>query len=371
MGEIFNTEEISSLFDTVTDDNDTQKKEPELDKLINTEEPELESLDKNISDSLFSDLENVEEKEESTSKDLNYGNVIKGFLERDESFQIYEDDDPENLNYTQEQFIDLIEQNNRLKGEQIANSVLEEVISNLSPSMQKLVTGELKGIKISDIIKDLEDYQEVENLPTDPTPEQKEKIVKKYYARLAKERGKDSEWVNSKVEKIIDNDDLDSEFEDAKDLFEKDLEIKQKQKEEELTKKEQEKTLFKKYHQHHVNEVLKEENIFNISLSKQEKDQVAQVLSTFLVRPTDKKEKLGLTALIDQYIHSDNPKESYKTLALMTLAGIAPEKLIQKLKNNIETKVTNNTVKQLKTISKQTIPISNDKKSVKKIGNVF
>ena len=281
-------------------------------------------------------------------------------------------DDPENLQYNEEQFADLFNQNVQLKGEKIAEAVLEEALSRLSPTMQKLVTGELQGIKIADIVKDLEDYQEIESIPENPTPEQKEKIVRKYYQRQEKERNKDQEWVNKQIEKIIDRDELDSEFEDAKDVISQDLDKKQQEKQQEIIKQKQEKEQFKKYHSYYVGEALKEENIFGLKLTKPEKEQVATVLSSFAVRPTDNKEKLGLTALIDSYINSENPKETYKRLVLMTLAATAPDKLIQKLNIEADKKVTKESIRQLKTVSKEVTSLDEPKKqTIKKPGNIF
>jgi hypothetical protein len=98
---------------------------------------------------------------------------------------------------------------------------------------------------------------------------------------------------------------------------------------------------------------------------------VASVLSTFAVRPSDQKEKLGITAMIDNFIHSENPKESYKILALMALAGSAPDKLIEKLRATAEKKVSNETIKKLKVADKVTSIDTNAKQKPKKLGSIF
>lgn len=150
------------------------------------------------------------------------------------------------------------------------------------------------------------------------------------------------------------------------------MDKKQKEKQEEIIKQKQEKEQFKKYHSYYVGEALKEENIFGLKLTKPEKEQVATVLSSFAVRPTDNKEKLGLTALIDSYINSENPKETYKRLVLMTLAATAPDKLIQKLNIEADKKVTKESIRQLKTVSKETTALDTSKKqTIKKPGNIF
>ena len=109
-----------------------------------------------------------------------------------------------------------------------------------------------------------------------------------------------------------------------------------------------------------------------ITPTKEQKNKVATVLSSFLVRPTDNKEKLGLTAMIDNFIHNENPKESYKRLVLMTLAGIAPDEFVKNLTNQTEKKVTNDTVKKLKTIQNSITSLEPERKqTIKKIGNIF
>ena len=373
MGDIFDTPEIGSLFEPVKEEQ-IQKVDEVIQPSLFEKEEEKPTPDILETPSLFNteDVQQDENQEDEGDGQISYGKIVQSILKEDESFQIYEGDDPEKLEYTKEQFFDLFKQNTQLKGEQIAEAVLDQAISKLSPTMQKLVTGELKGIKIADIVKDLEDYQEIESLPENPSQEQKEKIVRKYYSRIAKEKGKDADWLNKKIEKIIDGDDLDSEFEDAKDEIQRDLDKKQQEKEQEIVKQKEEKDLFKKYHTHYVNEALKEENIFDIKLTKDQKDKVATVLSSFLVRPTDNKEKLGLTAMIDNFIHNDNPKESYKRLVLMTLAGIAPDEFVKNFTNQAEKKVTKETVKQLKTVSKNITSLEPEKKtSIKKPGNIF
>jgi len=373
MGDIFDAPEIGSLFEPIKEEQ-IQKVDEVIQPSLFEKEEEKPSPDILETSSLFNteDVNSDDNQEDEGDEQISYGKIVQSLLKDDETFQIYEGDDPEKLEYSKDQFLDLFKQNIQIKGEQIAEAVLEQAISQLSPTVQKLVTGELNGIKISDIVKDLEDYQELDSLPEDPTQEQKEKIVRKYYSRIAKEKNKDAEWLNNKIEKIIDNDDLDSEFEDAKDEIQKDLDKKQQEKAQELNKQKEEKELFKKYHTHYVNEALKEENIFNIKLTKEQKNKVATVLSSFLVRPTDNKEKLGLTAMIDNFIHNENPKESYKRLVLMTLAGIAPDEFVKNLTNQTEKKVTNDTVKKLKTIQNSITSLEPERKqTIKKIGNIF
>ena len=324
-----------------------------------------------ISDTLFDT--NSDKKKRQTNESIDYSEIVDLLSDNDENFLVFEGEEGVEPTYDKEKFLDLYKQNLQVNGEKIAEAVLDAAIQKLSPTMQKLITGELQGVSVADIVKDLEDYQDVESLPEYPTDIQKEKIVKNYYKRIAKERGKDSEWVAKKIETIIDRGELDSEFEDAKDIILLDIDKKQAEKAKEIQKKEQEKQQFKSYHAHYVNEALKEDNIFGLKLNKSEKEQIAQVLATFAVRPTDKKEKLGLTALIDSYIHSNNPKETYKRLALMSLAATAPDKLIEKLKNVGATESTEKTILTLKNRQRtpNTVIEKNKNFTNKPIGSVF
>ena len=357
---IFEDEKIDSLFESVDTENVDDVKTENLDLFV--EDTPTEGIKESP---LFE-----EQKEEVVNNNNNFGEAIKLLIEANDEFLVYEEDQDGSLEYTAEQFVDLYQQNLKIQGEKLAETILEQAISQLSPTMQKVLTGEFKGVNISDLVKELSDYQEIEKLPENPTSEEKEKIVRLYYNRIAKEKKKDQEWVNKQVEKIIDRDELDSEFEDAKSDIAQDLEKKQKEKEDALLIKQKEKEEFKKYHTYFVNEALKEDNLFGINLSKSKKEQVANVLSTFAIRPTDKKEKLGLTALIDSYIHSDNPKDTYKILALMSLAAVAPNELVDQLKISAEKKVTNATIKQLKVADKITT-IQEKKPILKKLGNIF
>jgi len=371
-GDVFDFEEVGSLFEPVTEE---EPNEPtNLFESKETSEPKKEIKEENedlISDTLFDT--NSDKKKRQTNESIDFSEIVDLLSDNDENFLVFEGEEGVEPTYDKEKFLDLYKQNLQVNGEKIAEAVLDAAIQKLSPTMQKLITGELQGVSVADIVKDLEDYQDVESLPEYPTDIQKEKIVKNYYKRIAKERGKDSEWVAKKIETIIDRGELDSEFEDAKDIILLDIDKKQAEKAKEIQKKEQEKQQFKSYHAHYVNEALKEDNIFGLKLNKSEKEQIAQVLATFAVRPTDKKEKLGLTALIDSYIHSNNPKETYKRLALMSLAATAPDKLIEKLKNVGATESTEKTILTLKNRQRtpNTVIEKNKNFTNKPIGSVF
>jgi hypothetical protein len=362
------TEEITSLFDTIIETENSPVK-TEIEK----ETPLNEKIEDSIS--LFNETASqVEEKqEEYSNSETPYSSVVKALLEADETFEIYDDVDKDKSDYTKEEVIELYNYNTSIKGQAIAQTILDEAISKLSPTLQKVITGELQGIKLADIAKDLEDFNEIESIPENPSKELKEKIVRKYYNRLATERKKDQEWVNKKIESIIDREELDDEFEDAKTLISQDLDKKQKEKEAEIIQKQKEKEDFKKIHNYFVSETLKEENLFNIKLSKEQKGQIASVLSTFAVRPKDNKEKLGLTALIDNFIHNENPKESYKRLALMSLAAVAPDKLVESLKNSAQKEVANEAMRGFKTANNRSSSQVEEKKitTSKKVNSVF
>lgn len=318
-----------------------------------------------------SSKETETEKEEVSGDATPYGEVINTLIANTDGFLVYEGDEEGKADYTKDEFLELFNYNVNARSQQIVEQTFQQIMSNLSPTAQRLVTGELNGVKIKDVIADIAEYQEVEEIPSNPTDAEKEKIVKTYYKRLAKERGKDAEWVSRQLEKVIDRGDLDSEFEDARDVIQKDLDEKIAQKEAEVQAKKQEKEEFKKYHTYFVREALSEDNLFGLRLTPTEKNQVATVLSTFAVRPSDQKEKLGITAMIDNFIHSENPKESYKILALMALAGSAPDKLIEKLRATAEKKVTNETVKKLKVADKITSIDAGVKQKPKKLGSIF
>ena len=348
LGIFDNSLEIGSLFESITETPTIDLESDKVD-LFSDKEEKKEEIDEKEVPSLFEEKNSEEDTDTETKiESSSFGEAIQLLIKSNDEFLVYEGDEEGKTDYTPEQFVDLYQQNLKVQSEKIAETILEQAISQLSPTMQKVLVGEFKGVNISDLVKELSDYQEIEKLPENPTPEEKEKIVRLYYNRLAKEKNKDAEWASKQVEKIIDRDELESEFEDAKAEISQDLENKQKEKEQAIALKQKEKEDFKKYHTYFVNEALKEDNLFSINLSKSKKEQVANVLSTFAVRPTDKKEKLGLTALIDSYIHSENPKETYKILALMSLAAVAPDELVEQLKVSAEKKVTNETIKNSK-----------------------
>jgi len=371
LGIFDNSSEIGSLFESITETPTIDLESDKVD-LFSDKEEKKEEIDEKEVPSLFEEKNSEEDTDTETKiESSSFGEAIQLLIKSNDEFLVYEGDEEGKTDYTPEQFVDLYQQNLKVQSEKMAETILEQAISQLSPTMQKVLAGEFKGVNISDLVKELSDYQEIEKLPENPTPEEKEKIVRLYYNRLAKEKNKDAEWASKQVEKIIDRDELESEFEDAKAEISQDLENKQKEKEQAIALKQKEKEDFKKYHTYFVNEALKEDNLFGINLSKSKKEQVANVLSTFAVRPTDKKEKLGLTALIDSYIHSENPKETYKILALMSLAAVAPNELVEQLKVSAEKKVTNETIKKLKVADKVT-PLEEKKKSTfKKPGNIF
>lgn len=381
---------IDSLFETV----ESNKEQPSIEETLSekdslfggiSKESEKKGSDDDIDDvntGLFDDEEETRTsyKQEETEEDEKesgtgvtpYGEAISTLIANTDNFLVYEGDEADKKDYSRDEFVELFNHNINAKSQQIVEQTFEQIMTSLSPTAQRLITGELNGVKIKDIIADVAEYQEIEEIPENPSDSEKEKIVKTYYKRLAKDRGKDIEWVSKQLEKIIDRGDLDSEFEDARDVIQKDLDEKIAQKEAEVQAKKQEKEEFKKYHTYFVREALNEDNLFGLRLTPTEKNQVAGVLSTFAVRPSDKKEKLGITAMIDNFIHSENPKESYKILALMALAGSAPDKLIEKLRATAEKKVSNETIKKLKVADKVTpLNTQNVEKKPKKLGSIF
>jgi len=366
-----NSSEIGSLFESVTE-NPTIDLESDKVDLFSDKEEKKEEIETKEIPSLFEEKPSEEDTTtETQTESSTFGEAIQLLVKSNDEFLVYEGDEEGKTDYTPEQFVDLYQQNVKVQSEKMAETILEQAISQLSPTMQKVLAGEFKGVNVSDLVKELSDYQEIEKLPENPTPEEKEKIVRLHYNRLAKEKNKDAAWANKQVEKIIDRDELESEFEEAKSEISQDLEKKQKEKEEAVALKQKEKDDFKKYHNYFVTEALKEDNLFGINLSKSKKEQVANVLSTFAVRPTDKKEKLGLTALIDSYIHSENPKETYKILALMSLAAVAPNELVEQLKVSADKKSANETIKKLKVADKVTPLEEKKKQTFNKPGDIF
>jgi hypothetical protein len=381
---------IDSLFETVESNKEQSSIEETLsekDSLFGgiSKESEKKGSDDDIDDvntGLFDDEEETRTsyKQEETEEDEKesgtgvtpYGEAISTLIANTDNFLVYEGDEADKKDYSRDEFVELFNHNINAKSQQIVEQTFEQIMTSLSPTAQRLITGELNGVKIKDIIADVAEYQEIEEIPENPSDSEKEKIVKTYYKRLAKDRGKDIEWVSKQLEKVIDRGDLDSEFEDARDVIQKDLDEKIAKKEQEIQVKRQEKEEFKKYHTYFVREALNEDNLFGLRLTPTEKNQVAGVLSTFAVRPSDKKEKLGITAMIDNFIYSENPKESYKILALMALAGSAPDKLIEKLRATAEKKVSNETIKKLKVADKVTpLNTQNVEKKPKKLGSIF
>ena len=310
--------------------------------------------------------------QEETSNTTSYGEVIQTLITDTDEFLVYEGEEQRG-DYSKEEFVELFNANIDSKVNQYVESTLTNIVNSFSPSIQKIIKAELRGVKVKDIIDDIKEYEEISSLPTNPSEREKEAIVRKYYKELAKEKNKSDDWVNKTVERIVDTDDLDSEYTDAATHYEgkiqEKIEAKAKEKEDQ-----KEATLrFKQHHSHVVNEILKEDQLFGIKLKKQDKAVIADVLAGFVVRNSDKKEKMKLTAIIDQLISDkSNPTESYKKLALMSLAAVNPEGMIATLSSNAETSVTQKTVKQLKVADKNIVSIPRQiQKTPKKIKSIF
>lgn len=395
---IFEKDEISSLFAEVEDEPE-QKPKPVTSSLFGDDDEELENNtedDDDVEDaSLFSDDDDSGNSDDTAEEDLEqddddgekvkkgrkpkgtptpFGKAYKTLIKNsDQEFLVYEGEE-DREDYSEKEFIELVNQSTAHNVEKYVDATLNNIIDSFSPSVQKIIKSELRGVKVKDIIEDLKEYEEIESLPENPSNEEKEFLVKKFYKELAKEKGKNEAWVTKQVERIIDGDDLEEEFEDAKKHFDAVIEDRIAKKAEAKQKEEQEKLAFKQYHAHLVNEVLKEDDLFGIKLTKKHKDIIASTLASFRVRNTDKKEKMGLTAQIDALIHAQDKKTAYKTLALMSLAAVNPEGMIEVLNTNSETKVTKEAVKQLKIADKDIVRTSEKKKplpSNKKSNSIF
>lgn len=366
---LFGDNEIKSLFEETTEVNDESILSTT--SLFDVKDSDGNEDGKDLGDDNDAPDGDITVPSTSTTstKSTPYGQGVQALIKGMDEFLIYEGED-EKADYTEDEFVALISENVNIKTQKAVEATLAQILEKMSPTIQKVVTGELKGVKIKDIIADIQDFQEIEEIPENPDAVQKERIVKAYFRRQAKERNKDAAWAQSQLEKTINRGDLDDVFEDAKDFISQDLDNKIKEKEDAILKERKEKEDFKRYHSHYVTEVLNEENLFGISLSKDEKSQVGKILATFVTRPSDNKEKLGLTAMIDNLIHNKNPKESYKVLALMALAGSAPDKLLNKLKGSAETQVTKETVRKLRTANTTSSGLAEiEKKEIKKLNN--
>lgn len=375
-------EELESLFDDLSEDLDTTDDEIEELSLMSDEEDDDEDNDNNDDDkddpkvvkpSLFDDSEKevIEDEEEKELLAQSYKGVLDTLIEKFEEFDVLEDHE-ERKSYTADEFIYVITENINNKSQTLAQNILDNAVAKLSPAVQKVVIGELNDVSLKELMQEASLLEELDSLPKNPTDIQKETLVRKYYLELAKEKNKDNQWVSNKIMKILKNDELDEEYDEAVSYLEEVInkKIEDKAKEKEL--KQLEKREFIKTHKQITNEILNEENIFGLKLSKEEKDNIANVLTSFVTRPKDSKEKLGITALIDTYIHSNQPKESYKKLVLMTLAAIKPDALIKKLKNASTTEVTKETHINLKTANRKTpISLTKTNKKKKQLNSVF
>jgi hypothetical protein len=369
---IFDLEDTTSLFEEVhteesqnEEDHYSGKNEPntslfdELEEEEDTEN-EIDPEEEDLEDSLLEDKEKTPKVKKTKPKEdpetsSGFGKGIKALIKNTEDFLVFEGEE-ERDDYSEEEFVELYNANIDEKVNTYVESTLNNIINSFDPSIQKIIKGQLKGVKVKDIIDDIKEYEEVSSLPKNPTDSQKELIVKKYYKELAKEKKKSEEWVSKTVERIIDTDDLDSEYDDAVVHYEEKIQNKI---EEEAKKKEIERQntiKFKQYHSHVVNEVLKEDELFGIKLKKADKDVIGDVLAGFVIRNSDNKEKMKLTAIIDELIHDKkDPSGSYKKLALMTLAAVNPSGMIASLSDKAETKISTEGVKRLKVADKNLV----------------
>ncbi len=391
---IFDLEDTSSLFEEVTTEetNEQELKDiPTNGSLFDIEEDDDENLS-NL-EGVLNNAEDPEEEEEEDDDDpkkpkpakktktkpeekdkstTSYGEAIQALIKDTEDFLIYEGEE-ERTNYSKEEFVELLNANIDTKVNKYVESTLTNIVDSFSPSIQKIIKAELKGVKVKDIIDDIREYEEVSNIPENPSDNEKELLVKKYYKELAKEKNKSDDWVNKTVERIIDTDDLDSEYEDAAEHYEAKIQEKIEKKAKEKEQERENTIKFKQYHSHVVNEILKENELFGIKLKKQDKDLIGDVLAGFVTRTSDQKEKMKLTAIIDQLINDKkDQKTSYKKLALMALAAANPEGMIASLSNKAETIVTQAAVKQLKVADKNIASFSpKAKQTTKKLESFF
>ena len=206
LGIFDNSSEIGSLFESITETPTIDLESDKVD-LFSDKEEKKEEIDEKEVPSLFEEKNSEEDTDTETKiESSSFGEAIQLLIKSNDEFLVYEGDEEGKTDYTPEQFVDLYQQNLKVQSEKMAETILEQAISQLSPTMQKVLAGEFKGVNISDLVKELSDYQEIEKLPENPTPEEKEKIVRLYYNRLAKEKNKDAEWASKQVEKIIDRD---------------------------------------------------------------------------------------------------------------------------------------------------------------------
>jgi hypothetical protein len=200
-------DDIRDLFAEETEVTPKGKKEPEESLFeedeLEEDEPKVKSKTKEETEDLEEedpDNQEVKKKSGRPKKPTAYGEAILAMRKVDPEFLVYEGEE-DKVDYTEEEYSEIISQNLQTRSQAIAEATIDAVLNNLSSTARKLVLGELKGVKISEIVKDLEYYTEIENIPENPTPTDKEKIVKVYYQKQAKERNKDASWVSKNLRK--------------------------------------------------------------------------------------------------------------------------------------------------------------------------
>lgn len=357
LGDIFSTADNSNavptsvdddadLFNLEEDDEESSKGMFEDDdedlNIFNVEEDDDDDDDESDDD----DVRTTPKK--SSGKAGQNKQLLESIVSLDPDFMVY-DDHENRTDYSIEEVTDIFVQNSSVRAENMAKTALISVIEGLSPAVQKVVTAELQGIKLKDVLKEADILADIENIPSNPTEEDKERIVRRYYTKIAEAKNKDVRWVSSKIKLALEKDIIDDEFEEAKEYFEEEFDKITAAKAKELEEKEERSRKFKETHTKFVKETLSQEDLFGIKLTPSEKKVVGDVLAGFVVRDRDKKEKLALTALIDDMINHQNPKESYQRLALMALMAVKPKELITKLKGVGVTETTQKNFIKMKT----------------------
>ena len=308
----------------------------------------LESTgDVNVEDDPIAPIPGVTPK--STPSDTkDYTDVLQSLLEKGavstfpESFDNSADRGPLTLKELEE----VVEYNNSLKEEEIANSTIQNILGKMSPELQKAYEYEVNGGKPSDYLKVLIEVQDLKELDITNVNDQ-ERIVKEFY----KNTGLEPDEIKEKIQDLKDASLLEKEASKLKPKLDKRAEdIAQAKLDSQNAIANQKKGLAQVAANRITDKLVK--GIDNIKFSKNEAN---ELLTSIMVEQDfkygdDVQTKTTLEYLIDYHKYSSqgDPARVLKALMILEPSGKYDEKFAKLIKDQMVDKFTADHLKDSK-----------------------
>lgn len=233
-------EQATPIVTTIADEKVINLSDDQLNDIFDKKEPIVEDKKvEPIEDKKVEEEKDVKKNEESINEPVEAKEVLKNTVDYLITSGIWQDfEGRENLEITQEVYAQLASEQNRFQVEQMFSELVDET----GDYGKAIITHIKSGGNPDEIIDLFKEQKQIEQIDTS-TEQGKQSKIEKYYKDVL---GWKEEKVNKTIKRLIEDNEVDSEFNDVSELYDKHYEerlneIKERDKQLEVQKQDAQK----------------------------------------------------------------------------------------------------------------------------------